>query len=290
MYFNEITKDNMTYSVDMIRLKTSMTYLDYTKMEYMFKTAWSKYVKKVFISNSIKGFKYNHVIEIEEGKSFWFGFMHNMEKPSHSEKAQYNFTIEFNPNKLKNHKVILYLLSHSIYWVIKSLDLAIDLPINILNIIYDKKYKRNVRKEEKGYDDKTIYIGEKESNVSYKLYNKKIQAKLNIWGDLTRVEITRRYEDYSILIIKHFNYNESDFPVLYLNEYIFDFDFYRGTTLSACVYAVLNGLDFNILTDYYKKKVTENLIKAGNKVEFDSEVATEVIRNCIYNYFPYTKD
>ncbi len=290
MYFNELRNNNITYSVDKIRLKTYITYSVFNKIEYRFQTIWSRYVKKTYNSFNCQSFKYNYNIRITEGQSFYFGFMHNMEKVVPNEFSKYNFTIEFNPNKLKNNKIISYLLSISNNWFIKSFDLAMDLPVNILNIIFDKKCKRNATIYLKDYDNKTIYLGSKGSSVSFKIYNKKKESNLTMAGDLTRVEITNRFDDYSITKINSFKYLESNFPILYLSDYIYRFDDYENKTLLACMYAVFNGFDFNYLTDYYKKKIKDKLCTGGYQIFFNKSIATQTIKNCIFYYFPILRN
>ena len=90
MYINELEQNNIIYSVDKIRLKTFLTYSVFTEIEFRFKTCWSKYVKKYWTTPQLKQFFYNYDIEIEEGKSFWFGFSHNTERRSFYENAEYN--------------------------------------------------------------------------------------------------------------------------------------------------------------------------------------------------------
>lgn len=137
--FNFLENDNIIYSVDMLRLKTKITYEEFSKIEFTIKTAYKDRIKDMYISNSISSFKYNYVIEKEEGVSFWIGFFHNSEKINNptslqNSSSKYNLTIEFNPNKVPINFLIDYILRFSNEWVIKSLDLAIDLKINILDL------------------------------------------------------------------------------------------------------------------------------------------------------------
>ena len=158
MYYNEMTENNMTYSIDMIRLKTYITYATFSEIEFRFKTVWVHYLKKNYTALNIIDFHYNYVVETEEGNSFWFGFLHNTDVKSQTDNAIYNFTIEFNPNKLKDNKIIQYILSLSNKWFVRGFDLAIDLKVNILDLIYNQGNKRNVVVQSYGYDNKTINI------------------------------------------------------------------------------------------------------------------------------------
>lgn len=145
--YNEFHLDNnITYSIDMIRLKTYISYFDFSTLEFRFDTCWSNFVNKKYFSSKYSDFKYNYVIEVGEGVSFWFGFYHNSEKVNTSNENVYNLTIEFNPNKVKHNKILSYLLNLSSNWYLKSFDLALDLRINILDIIgYDKGRKKELK-------------------------------------------------------------------------------------------------------------------------------------------------
>ncbi len=281
MYINERKVDNMTYSVDMIRLKTSLTYSTFTEIEFRLKTCWASYVKKQWTTPQLKQFFYNYDIEIEEGKNFWFGFCHNTERRSFYEGAEYNFTIEFNPNKIKDNKILKYLLSLSGKWYIKSYDLAIDIKINILEIITDISGKRRNLTISNGYDDKTICIGKGDGRL--KIYNKKKESNLNIQGELTRVEITRELDDFCISDVKLLNY-DNNFPTLYLNKYIYSFESYKDRTLFALLYAVQNGFPIQDLSRRYREKIKE-LFEGGYKIKFNNSIATEVLRKTIFYYF-----
>ena len=281
MYINEIPHNNIIYSVDKIRLKTFLTYSVFTEIEFRFKTCWNKYVKKYYTTPQQKQFFYNYNIEIEEGESFWFGFCHNTERRSFYENSEYNFTIEFNPNKLKDNKIIEYLLNLSGKWFIRSFDLAIDLKVNILDIITDISGKGKCFTISNGFDDKTYRFGVGDGKI--KIYNKKIESNLNIIGDLTRVEITREYEDFPISDIKLFDYGEN-FTKLYLNNYLYSLSDYEDKTLFAILYAVQNGFPLKDLSRRYREKI-RNMFEGGHKIIFNKTTATQVVCKTIFYYF-----
>lgn len=137
--FNIVENSNIIYTVDMLRLKCRITYSDFTKIEFKLKSIYNKFIKDFYVSSSVSSFKYNYVIELKEGCSYWFGFLHNSESINNNNSLQndstkYNFTIEFNPNKVPINSFILYILSIGREWVVKSLDMAIDLKINIMDL------------------------------------------------------------------------------------------------------------------------------------------------------------
>lgn len=281
MYNKKQENGNMTYSIDMLRLKTYISYQAFSEIESRFETVWKDYIKNKYTTGRMKEFFYNYNIEVGEGISFWFGFLHNNEKRFDNDKSLYNFTIEFNPNKLKDNKVLLHLLSISGEWYIKSYDLAIDIKVNILDLIIDTTCKRKVKVFLEGYDNKTYEVGKGEGR--YKVYNKKIESNLNIAGDLTRVEISRILDDYPIKNINIYKFGDK-FPNIYLNQYVMSLSDYKDKTLLAISYAVQHGFPLKDLTRYQRKKV-KDMFEGGYKVKFFQKYATNVLQQTIYFYF-----
>lgn len=280
LYNINYVKDNIIYSLDMIRLKTYIEYSKYDDLSFYFRTYYHDKIKKFWISDKIMQFKYNWVIEIEEGKSFYFAFHHNNEKKDMHD-GKYNLTIEFNPNKLKDNRRVLKILSLSNDWYIKSYDIAFDLRININDIIYDMS-GRNIEKiENRGFDNKTISVGKNDGR--FKIYNKKNESNLDILGDLTRVEISREVEDFPIRNTKILEY-DNIFPNIYLNNYIVSFSNCEDKTLLGLLYAVQNGFPLRNLTKTYRKKI-KDLLEGGNKIKFSNKLCTDLLRQTIFYYF-----
>lgn len=280
MYNINYVKDNIIYSLDMFRVKTYIDYDKYSNLDFYLRTYFKDNIKKFWITDKIMQFKYNWVIEIEEGKSFYFGFHHNNEKKDMHE-GKYNLTMEFNPNKLKDDKLILKILALSDNWYIKSFDIAFDLRININDIIYDMS-GRNIEKiENRGFDNKTISVGKNDGR--FKIYNKKKESDLDILGDLTRIEISREMEDFPIKNTKILEY-DNIFPSIYLNNYIVSFSNYEDKTLLGLLYAVQNGFPLKNLTKTYRKKI-KDLLEGGNKIKFSNKLCTDLLRQTIFYYF-----
>ena len=280
MYNKTVENNNITYSLDMLRLKTYISFTTFSELEFRFQTVWKDYVGMKYTSGKMVNFFYNYNIEIEEGISFWFGFLHNTEKREDRYK-DYNFTIEFNPNKLKDNKIIMYILGLSGQWYIKSYDLAIDLKININDLILDFSGRREMKIFNRGHDNKTIYLGKGDGRV--KVYNKKRESNLNILGDLTRIEISRECDDFEIRNIKNFKY-DGNFPNIYLNRYVYSFSDYDDKTLLAILFAVQNNYPIKDLTKTYRKKI-KNLLEGGYKIKFDATSVTQIIGKTIFYYF-----
>ena len=289
LYYINFTKDNITYSLDMLRLKTYISFETYSKIEFFIEAYFKDKVKKFWVSDRPMCFHYNYNVEVEQGKAFYFGFHHNSEKLNFSEHKDYknvdlyNFTIEFNPNKLKDDKLIMYLLSLSGEWYIKSYDLAMDLRISILDLIWDMSGRAQEKIFSNGYDDKTIYLGSGSGRI--KIYNKKKESKINMLGDLTRVEVSKELEDFDIRKIKLFNF-DNDFPIVYTNNYMFSFEDYdeKNRTLLAVLYAVQNGFPLKNLSRVYRSKI-KNMLEGVYKIKFDNTTATQVVRHTILTYF-----
>lgn len=284
MYFESQVNNNITYSIDMLRLKTYITYEKFTEIEFRFKTVWTSFVKKFYTSAGFSSFFYNYNIEVGEGQSFYFGFLHNTEKRSTNTNKLYNFTIEFNPNKIKDNHVLIYLLEISGEWFIKSCDFAFDVPINILNILYDRGLKRKIHTWSNGFDDKTYTIGSRGSQGYIKIYNKKNESNLIIPGDLTRIEYTKIFDDFPLSKIKLLDIKDDDFPIIYTLNYIYTFDDYKDKTLLAVLYAVQSGFEINMLTRQYRKKI-KNLLEGDFRIKFDKTTATQIFHRVLFRYF-----
>lgn len=287
IYNTKIEDNNMIYSIDKIRLKTYITYQDFKDLESFFRIYYNDRIKNFWLSDKKSCFHYNYNIEIEEGKRFVFQFMHNTETVNYDKiEKKYNFTIEFNPNKLKNNFLIMHILNSFSRWFIRSFDLAIDIPINILDIIFDKKNKRSYKIFSSGGDNITYYIGTKDMDGAIKIYNKKIESNLSIVGNLTRIEITRKYEDLDIVGIKNYDYGDKFLPNIFLNQYIFSFSDIttNDKTLLAILYAVQSGYPLNDLTRRYKEKI-ENIMLSGSKIKFNKGIANKALLQCIFYYF-----
>ena len=137
--FNLISGDNINYTVDMLRLRTNLTAFEFSKLEFMINTVYKDIVRENYQSTGISNFKYNYVIELKENSSYWFGFIHNSELTNanssmQNERREYNFTVEFNPNKVEVKGLLKYILHLSTNWIIKSIDMAMDVKVNILDI------------------------------------------------------------------------------------------------------------------------------------------------------------
>lgn len=282
--FNLLTHDNINYTVDMLRLKTALKYSDFSNLEFKLRMLYKDNIKNEYISSGISDFKYNYNIEIEEGRSYWFGFIHNSEvinknKSLSNPDTTYNFTVEFNPNKIPIKGLLKQILNISTNWTVKSLDIAMDVKINIMDLCgIDKERKKDFRMFTQGLDNRTYYIGR--TNNRIKIYNKKIESNLDY--DLTRVELSSKL-DISIKDIMYYNYKVK-LPDLYLNNYLYTFADYKDKTLLAILYAVQAGYCINDLPRIQKQKV-KKLLEGDYKINLSNEYCTKAIQQCICYIF-----
>lgn len=273
-------KDNIIYSLDMLRLKTYIDPNTFSNLDFYIRAYYNDNIKKFWISDRIMHFKYNYSIEVGEGKSFYLGFQHNNEKKDEHE-GLFNMTIEFNPNKLKDNKLLLHILDLGFKWYIKSYDIAFDIRLNINDLIWDMSGRNLEKIDNRGFDNKTIMLGKGDGRV--KIYNKKKESDLNILGDLTRIEISREVEDFPIHDVKILNYDNL-FPSIYTNNYIYSLSDYKDKTTLALLYAVQNGFPLRDLTKTYRKKI-KDMLEGGYKIKFSNKIVTDVLRQTIFYYF-----
>ena len=146
---------------------------------------------KYKMMTSITSYRHNFYIEDLSSFgscSFWLGSSHNSRK--HSDHT--DIVLEYNPNKCEGSIILSYILDNIFkdnrHVEVKSLDIAIDLPCNILDLNYSVKGNMNRRIFDNGSDDKTYYFRKGKSNGAIKIYNKKRESKLDY--ELTRYEIT----------------------------------------------------------------------------------------------------
>lgn len=283
MYLVNIEKNNIIYSVDMLRLKTYVSMEQFSKLQFKFETCWKDYLDYNSISYKYTDFRFTYHIKMGDNQSFWFGYMPNSEKKDLN-KFLYNFTIEFNPNKLKNNNILLAIIKEFSNWFLKSYDVACDIPISILDLCgFDKGRKKDVRIFSEGFDNKTIYLGRRGSTSCVKIYNKKYESNLDISSELTRIEFSVKSNDYNITNIKNYHSNFV-IPELYTNDYLYTFKDYEDKTLLAILFAVQNGFELNMLTKTYKHKI-KNLLKGGHLIKIERELCDNILKNVIDYYF-----
>ena len=202
-YFNELKKDDVIYSIDMVRYSFNISFVerDAKELEKFIKYNYG-FDYRYFYSN--KQFSFRHLFSAENnGQSFALGFHFNGVRNA---LQRGNGFIEFNPNKSFNYVLpllnFLKLICRVQFIELERLDFAIDLPCNrgYVFMLKDKRTYNKYKLRIAGVSnfDYTEYLGKRHNNGYVKLYNKSIESNLSY--DLTRLEITLDRYNYENFI------------------------------------------------------------------------------------------
>lgn len=207
--------------------------------------------------------------------SYWLGYDHNATRSS--SPASY-LVIEYNPSKCVSTGLLEQILFTFFKYegvIVASLDIAMDFQVNINSLVIDKGRKGFYQLMDYGSDNKTHYIGKGDGSV--KIYNKAREAGLQ--GDLTRYEIRKKIDEpIKNLVSSSYKLDYSILPVFYMQSIDVG-----DKTLSAVVYAVMNGYPMSSLSRDYKKKVRDVLL-ADCSINFDIEEISHTIRQWFIGY------
>ncbi len=99
-------------------------------------------------------------------------------------------TIECNPNKCFSFCDCLsdigMLINHSIQYYVDSMDVAMDIPAHMRNVMV-KKDKRSMTRYCRRRENETIYLGKRNKVNNVRVYDKRNESDLSY--DLTRIEL-----------------------------------------------------------------------------------------------------
>ncbi len=281
------------YSIDMVRLKTRVhnsIFRDFVVKNFDFNsgvTYWTNF----------KYSGYRHNWRIEEGPltfdclhdngnssrsyigqpfSYWLGYHHNTESPS----EKHYLVIEFNPNKCLLYGILDNILNsffNTLTVEVVSIDVAMDIPININRLIIDKYKKQTYKLFDNGGDDKTHYLGKGDGRI--KIYNK--AKELGIDGDLTRYEISKDIRlPIGTVVDDGYEFEAELVPVSCLEGKSIDIE---DKTLSALFWAVVEGYPVSELSRVYKDKIRK-LMQDYTELEFDKKKISHTIRQWFQGY------
>ena len=133
-YFSEYRKDGYIYTVDMIRLKTYLSYSEYHKFSnylcslnlkfFHSKAGWGKYTDNY------------------KSDKLWIGMCGNK---TDTWNRKCLISMEFNPNKCtENDFNIIYYLLKMYPWAVCRFDLAVDIATNINNLCIKSILKNHI--------------------------------------------------------------------------------------------------------------------------------------------------
>lgn len=262
----------LKYSVDMLRVRVKVWYREFA--EYVCSRGWVSECAnggfagrpgvEYYRSTKFKDFRHNFVFaenpeldnknpfiggeSVQYYQSFWLGYQHNTEKLSEN----YYLVLEYNPNKCRvmPGTIIFDILERFFKYTdfeVVSCDVAIDIPVNINDLIVCKGKKKVYKIFDYGGDNKTYYLGEGFGRV--KVYNKKIESGLSY--ELTRYEVSCKV-GLKRLKISDFESNHKPDKIYYLEG------LESGDSSFRCMlWAVINGYSVNELSRDYQKRVKE---------------------------------
>ena len=133
--FGVVKEKNYNYSVDMIRLTCQMSFDFFSRK---IESRLCSFGADKWESSRLGEFNHNFKVSFDDC-SFYVGYLSNAEKYCGSNsvgnpKSKFNLTIEFNPNKCKDNKLLINLLSLRyddniscpLDWSVVSCDFAYD--------------------------------------------------------------------------------------------------------------------------------------------------------------------
>ena len=268
----------LNYSVDMIRLRVNLSVELVEEYIKIFSCEPScLYYQKRDISSHRHNFKFEQYNSLGDKCSFWLGIQHNSLKPGNK---SVDVVFEYNPNKCVGSDMLGYILN-SFYLnnpkvEVRKMDIAIDIPVNILNIKFQKD-RRDLTVKDKGSDNKTYYIGSRSSQGHIKIYNKKREGNLDY--ELTRYEITIEPKMRIDSMVRIYSFDENLLlPISCIDDVQLDFDLKGQDRFN--VLAVLDNPMLLSLLDKRKAKKIKDIISSIGSVCFD----IGRINNTILNY------
>lgn len=271
----------LKYSIDMLRLKLEVQFdiIDILilkpfksepKVDYKMMTSISAYRHNFYVKD------YN---AFGDECSFWIGTCHNSKRILKTGVA--DIVVEFNPNKCEGSILLSYVLDNLFkdnpYVEVKSLDVAIDIPCNILDLSLSRKGNMSRRIFDNGSDDRTYYFRKGKSNGAIKVYNKKRESKLDY--ELTRYEITLNPNLY----VDKFDSYELPVDLFIPISCVSDFQLpiaLKGTD-KVLFLACMEHPEYLKDLDSRKCKKIEQLLAENCSIDFNYVTIKETIANCI---------
>lgn len=271
-----------SYSIDMIRLKTRIPAdLIQPFMQSLMNMPDVEYWQRKRISEYRHNWTYSvNLIEADgtpQKYSFYIAYQHNTERPG----LNYNFVIEFNPNKCPMDGVLKQIIDN--YFIgakvqVVSADVAIDFPVNIRNIVFDRKRKRMYKYFESPGDGISHYFGNGGPG-QVKVYNKTAEANLKY--DLTRYEVRIGVDS----LVSNINSLQVkiELPEVYILSDQITMDMQKDKTLMAIIYAVCNGYPIHELSRDYRQKIKP--LNVNERFEIEELQIERTIKDYVKNLF-----
>lgn len=283
LIINEPNK--VVYCVDMLRLSCLLTPVEFDNMVKAFRFEPNA---KQYEQFGLDQFKFNLSYR-DENCGFWFGYISNSESINGGSNLmnvnnRHNFTLEFNPNKCKDNKFLLFVLGNMHNIKLVSCDLACDIPCSIVDLDFipiNKSHKVTFDTP----DGITYYFGKGDKRI--KIYDKTKESNLDF--DLTRIEMSVKINKL-LTDIKSIDFSSLVFPLVSIKEYQVNLeDLNIDSTLKAVLFAVDNGYPVSFLSRRYQEKVKDYKIKKS-PIEIVGANFNKTLFKYLCFYFPFVND
>ena len=196
-----------------------------------------------------------------------------------------DFIIEYNPNKVKIEDVpqLKFLRFIKIEKIeIKSIDIAIDLDINITDLVVNKRHGNEYRATIGHSNLETLYLGAFGTSGHIRIYDKKKEQKIKEDINWTRFEIT--YKNLGFMDIASSEIiDDVKLPKIYLSD-ASAFDNLNGTEKYILLTSLENMELLNMLGRKMKAKIKEYHAEYLQELAISKERITETYRNFISTY------
>lgn len=186
-YYMPLLTQYITYSVDLVKLRLTLTIKFINEIR-----------KNVYIVQTMsKKLKYKESHRYDETYLYIYEATYDINEGYMRVVIRYNpnsnvasCTIECNPNKCFSFCDCLsdigMLINHSIQYYVDSMDVAMDIPAHMRNVMV-KKDKQSMTRYCRRHENETIYLGKRNKVNNVRVYDKRDESNLSY--DLTRMEL-----------------------------------------------------------------------------------------------------
>lgn len=282
-YFKSIRSDFITYSADMlvIRFRITRNFLQSIVNDERYVQKMSKQLRYKERHKYDETYQYNY----EAKYGIKEGYMYVVIRfDLHSDRPWCR--IECNPNKCFSNSDCLsdigMLLENSTIYYVDSMDIAMDISVNIRDVSV-KKDKRCITRYSRELGNETIYLGKRGKLGNVKVYNK--QEESNLSYEMTRIEITIGNPlAYDFLKATH-----NAIPEIYLYTGKPCDEISEKASLSSTNKVLIKALRehpdrVNLSRELERKKsekIKSYVLSNAEKVNFDIEIIEKVAHNIL---------
>lgn len=265
-------------SVDMVTMTT--VFKQHIIQKYMDRFGDMSNVKG-YESTKITDYRYSYIIH-SGVSTVYVGVQHNARN---KESGVVDIMIKFNPNKIDYDDIralVAEVFINNQFTRVKSIDVALDMPINIKSLFPVKPKNISHRYIDNTGDDVTWYFRKRGSHGHTKIYNKRreVLAKNNydIGMELTRYEVTL-LPGVGLDVMPFYKFEEDLLLSMYVSGDV-QLGFDVNGTDKVLMLACLEHPEFlNELSRDKKKKIMGYISKYCCQIDLEINSINKVINN-----------